>query len=98
MKVSVDKRVEKVLRTFSAIDRSRIDKVVELFQEQGFTLGEKYLKKLTKSIWELRPGRIRVLFGMVESEMIIVNVFMKKSMKTPNQEIILAERRIRDYI
>ena len=98
MRVSVDKRIEKILRNFSRPDRARIDKVVELFLDKGFLLSEIHLKKLTRAIWELRAGRIRLLFGLVENEAIIVNAFIKKTAKTPLPEIRLAERRLADYI
>ena len=65
MKVNIDKRVKKILYSFSETDRARINKVVELFTDKGFSLSEIYLKKLSKNIWELRPGRVRLLFGTI---------------------------------
>lgn len=98
MKVSVDKRVKKTLDGLSKVDSAKVNRVVELFSEKGFIIGEPYLKKLNKSIWELRPGRVRMLFGIVDEEVIIVNVFIKKTAKTPLKEIRLAESRLRNYI
>ncbi len=56
IKVSVDRRVEKILDGFSKIEQSRIARTVKLFQDSGFLLDQRYLKKLTNKIWELRPG------------------------------------------
>lgn len=44
-----------------------------------------------------RPGNIRVLFGFADNVMIIVNIFKKKTQKTPLQEIKLAENRLKEY-
>lgn len=96
--VQTDKRVEKILHNFSKKERARIDKIVELFSDHGFRLNEVYLKKLNNQIWELRPGNIRLLFGVVDREAIIVHVFLKKTMKTPRREIELAQRRLVEYL
>ena len=98
MKVSTDRRTEKLLNRLSRPERARIARVVGLFSEKGFLLSELYLKKLTRSIWELRAGNIRLLFGIVENEAIIVNVFLKKTAKTPLKEIKLAEKRLVEYL
>lgn len=98
MKISSDKRVEKTLETLSRVEEARVDRLVQLFTEKGFYLDQRYLKKLTSKIWELRPGKIRLLFGIVEGEAIIVNVFTKKTNKTPLRELKLSERRLLEYI
>ena len=98
MKVSVDPRIERPLQRFSKQERAKIAQVVHLFSSGGFGLGEKHLKKLTRNIWELRPGNTRLLFGVVQNRAMIVNVFMKKTNKTPPREIELAERRLAEYL
>lgn len=98
MKVSTDRRTEKLLNRLSRPERARVARVVGLFSEKGFSLSEIYLKKLTKLIWELRAGNVRLLFGVVESEAIIINIFLKKTAKTPLKEIDLANRRLMEYL
>lgn len=98
MKVRVDERIRKVMSSFSQEEESRIDRVVELFTEKGFLLTEVHLKKLIKSTWELRAGNVRLLFGIVGDEAIIVNVFVKKTQQTPKKEIDLALRRLKEYL
>lgn len=98
MKVSSDKRIKKFLYGLPKSERSRIDKLVELFTEKGFSLSQTHLKKITKRIWELRPGNVRILLGIVEKEVIILNAFIKKTAKTPVKEIEIAERRLKDYL
>lgn len=97
-KVHVDKRIRKKIAQFSRSDKVKIARITELFSERGFLLSEIYLKKLSDTIWELRPGRIRLLFGAIGNDAVIVNVFMKKTMKTPRKEIEIAERRFTEYL
>lgn len=97
MNVISDKRTEKFLENLTETDRARINRTVQFFEEEGFLLDTRYLKKLTSRIWELRPGRIRLLFGVVKGEAIVVNAFMKKTQKTPLKELKLAERRLTEY-
>lgn len=98
IKVSADKRIEQFLKKLSKEDRARVNRTVKFFEDKGFLLDERYLKKLTKSIWELRPGRVRLLFGVVNDEAIFVNGFLKKTQKTPKKEIDLAFNRIKRYL
>lgn len=97
-KVSADKRIEQFLERLSKEDKARVNRTVQLFKDKGFLLDERYLKKLNKVIWELRPGRIRLLLGIVSNEAIVVNAFMKKTQKTPKKEIDLATTRLRRYL
>jgi len=64
-----------------------------------------YFKKLvgTNDIWEVRVqfgGNIFRLLGFFDKENVVVltNGFAKKSQKTPEQEIVLAEQRKQDYL
>ena len=98
MEVLIDARVEKFLESLSLIERGRIQGYTDLFVENKFLLRGKYLKKLKNNIWELRPGNIRVLFGIVDGDMRLVNIFKKKTQKTPKQEIKIAEDRLKEYI
>lgn len=97
-KVSNDPRVDREIRSLSKQDSARIVRAIELFKEGGFNLTELYLKKLTRNLWELRIGKWRLLFGLVKNEAIIVNLFLKKTQKTPKKEIKLALQRLKEYL
>jgi phage-related protein len=65
-------------------------------------VGMPLCKSLGQGIWELRSGlpgnRIsRVLFGFVDGRLVAVHAFVKKTQKTPNEEIALARRRLREF-
>lgn len=95
--ITSDKRIGKFLEKLSEGDKARVNRIVQFFGEKGFLLDIRYLKKLSDKIWELRPGRIRLLFGVVGGEAIVVNAYMKKTQKTPLTELKLAERRLAEY-
>lgn len=98
MKIRTDPRVAKTIRSLPEKDNSEIVQVVELFRDYGFQLTIHDLKKLTRNLWELRVNRYRLLFGMVNNEVIIVHIFLKKTQKTPKKEIELAKRRLTQTI
>ncbi|OGY23012.1 MAG: hypothetical protein A2172_03430 [Candidatus Woykebacteria bacterium RBG_13_40_15] len=93
----VDKRVNQFVETLADTDQGRIVGYFDLFNQYQFTLPGKYLKKLDKNLWELRPGNIRLILGKVKSRIIVVNAFKKKSQKTPKNEIETAKKRLGEY-
>ncbi|MBI4091862.1 MAG: type II toxin-antitoxin system RelE/ParE family toxin [Candidatus Levybacteria bacterium] len=97
MEVIIDDRVKRVVKSFSDADQARIRGYTNLFREQKFILSGKYLKKLKNNLWELRPGKIRVLFGILNQTMVIVHVYKKQTQKIPLQEIKTAGNRIKEY-
>lgn len=97
MKVIYHPKVEDTIRSLSDKDRSRVIKLIDLFLEYKFSLSQLYLKKITKNIWELRPGNYRLLFGIVDKNVAVVTVFKKQTKKTPKKEIKLALARLKEY-
>jgi phage-related protein len=59
------------------------------------------IKLLGKHIWEVRStldNRIaRILFFIVHGEIILLHAFIKKTQKTPPQEIETALKRMKKY-
>ena len=57
------------------------------------------VRKLDAKLWEVRsrlPGRIaRVMFTSAEDRMILLHGFIKKSQKTPMEDLELAKNRLR---
>lgn len=77
----------------------KINMYIDLLSEYGLALSESYIKKIDKEIWELRPLRDRILFASwYNNKFVLLNVFMKKTRKTPIAEIAKAKRLLRDYI
>jgi phage-related protein len=65
----------------------------------GWPLGMPLVRKLEKGLWEVRsrlPNRIaRVIFTSGESRMVLLHGFIKKSQKTPQEDLELARTRLR---
>lgn len=97
MKVSYDPKVKRFIDSINKRHNSDVIKVVDMLRDYGFNLTVDYLKKLIMNLWELRAGRYRLIFGLVEDEAIIVNIFYKKTRKTPIKEIRLALKRLKKY-
>ena len=65
----------------------------------GWPLGMPLVRKLDRGLWEVRirlpDGIARIMFTAGESRMILLHGFIKKSQKTPPQEMALAKTRLR---
>lgn len=65
----------------------------------GWPLGMPLVRKLDAGLWEVRsrlPDRIaRVIFTAGEGRMILLHGFIKKSQKTPREDLELAKMRLR---
>ena len=83
----------------SKIKFGKIVSYIRKLSENGFSLGNKYIKYLNNNIWELRPLRDRILFAYVDNNtFILLSIFMKKTEKTPKREIEKAKRMLKDYM
>ncbi len=97
MEIVYHPEVEKAIRSMPNKQGAGILRVVNLFVTYRFGLTQLFLKKINKEIWELRAGRYRLLFGILNEDAIIVSMFMKKTQKTPRQLIETAIRRLKIY-
>ena len=64
----------------------------------GWPLGMPLVRKMGKELWEVRihlDGRIaRVLFTTMDGVMVLLHGFIKKSVKTPADDLETAKRRM----
>ncbi len=93
MKVRYIKTTEDFVRKLSVSDIARVYRIRNLFEEGGFNIGPKYVKKVSSIIWEIRAGRIRLLLYIREQTAYCVHAFYKKTQKLPKRDLDLAERR-----
>jgi len=67
----------------------------------GWPLGMPLIRKMDKNLWEVRSslpdGIARVLFTVDGSQMILLHGFIKKSNKTPLNELKTATVRLGNY-
>jgi phage-related protein len=78
--------------------RASFQRIVELIQTHGLErIREPYLKHLEGSLWEMRlkggSGIARAIYvTAVGMRIVVVHVFIKKTQKTPRQEIAQARK------
>ena len=67
----------------------------------GWPLGMPLIRKMSKNLWEVRSslsdGIARVFFTVDGSQMILLHGFIKKSNKTPQNELNTAMTRLANY-
>lgn len=82
----------------SRINFNKIRDYIKILSEYGVSVGEPYVKHLMDEIWELRPLRNRILFFAFDGESyVLLSHFIKKTQKTPKQEIEKAKRLMNNY-
>lgn len=78
---------------------AKIVSYIRMLRENGLALGVPYIKHLEGEIWELRPLRDRILFAYIKNDkFILLNMFLKKTQKTPKREIEKAKNLLKDYM
>ena len=94
--------VKEFLDSLDVKMRAKFLMEIKLLEEKGNQLREPYSKPLRDGIFELRAkvgtDISRVLyFFYYEGKIVLTNGFVKKTRKTPAEEILLAEKRRTDY-
>lgn len=83
----------------SRIKYSKIIAYIRLLKQEGTRIGKPYVKHLMDDIWELRPLRDRILFAYYkDKEFVLLSVFIKRTQKTPRNEIIKAKKLLKDFL
>ena len=95
--------VEDFINSLDVKMRAKTYGLLKILQEKGNMLREPYSKHLEDGIFELRckvgSNITRILyFFYYEGKIVLTNGFVKKTRKTPQEEINLAKERRADYI
>jgi phage-related protein len=84
--------------------KTKILEVVDYLQEFGFHLPTSYLRRMsgTQKLWELRvkyrSKQYRLFLAKwSETTIIMLHIMIKKTQKTPRQEIETAQQRLQSY-
>ena len=94
--------VDKELAALPVAMRARFVRICELIEAAGLErVGAPYIRHLTGRLWEMRmkgrDGTARALYVTVQRKrVVVVRAFIKKTRKTPRQEIDLALRRAKE--
>lgn len=81
------------------IKRQKILTYIQALATYGTRIGLPYVKHLEDDLWELRPLSDRVFFFLwKEGKLVLLHPFVKKSQKTPANEIKKAKKEINDFL
>ena len=89
------------LRNLEESDRQALGQDLMRVQYR-WPVGMPLCRSLGGGLWEVRstlPSRniARVIFGVVESRLVVLHGFIKKSQKTPGEDLALARRRYGEF-
>lgn len=96
---------EEIKETLDALPpdlRASFQRIVELIQAHGLErIREPYLKHLEGTLWKMRlkgrSGIARAVYVTASGmRIVIVHVFVKKTQKTPRQEIVQALKKAKE--
>lgn len=92
--------VREWLKALDAEDRKVIGEDIATV-EYGWPIGMPICRPLGQGLWEvrstLRNNRIaRVIFGIVRNQMILLHGFIKKTQQTPDEDLSLARKRLKE--
>jgi len=92
--------VREFLKKLDKVDRTIIGEDIKDV-EFSWPIGMPLCRALGKGLWEVRSeltqGRIaRVLFCVHESHMVLLHAFIKKTQKTPDADLNLAMKRMKE--
>lgn len=94
---------DKEIKELPAKLQAKFLHVAELIEDFGpHKLSEKHVKHLRGKLWEMRlrgqQGIVRAIYFAVKGrKLIVVRAFIKKTEKTPQREIELAEQRMDQF-
>ncbi|MDR0854268.1 MAG: type II toxin-antitoxin system RelE/ParE family toxin [Clostridiales Family XIII bacterium] len=101
-KTPVWEHMQGLLKTQGKDNRLNYHKIIDyirVLRDNGKDAGQPYIKHLQGDIWELRPLRNRILFAVWDEEefgFVLLHIFMKQTRKTPQRDIDIALRRLRE--
>jgi phage-related protein len=89
--------VREWLKNLSRGDRKTIGEDIKTLQF-GWPIGMPLARKMGNDLWELRStlssGIARTFFTIFQSKIVLLHGFVKKSQKTPANELATAKRRL----
>jgi phage-related protein len=97
-----DVKIMKSIRQWPVYISAKFTRIVDLIEEFGpENIGMPHIKALGQGLFEIRVKAVegigRAFFCIVKGKVIIIlNEFIKKTQKTPQKEIDLAKKRMRE--
>lgn len=92
-------RVKSATNKDARIQFRQMGLYIELLQNNGTNLPKNITKHIQDDIWELRPGKNRILYFFYSDDVyVLLHCFRKKTKKTPPGEIVKAKFERDDYL
>jgi phage-related protein len=92
-------QVQDFLNGLLPSEQAAVGHHLALLRDFGVLLTEPYVRHIDDDLWEIRPGRIRILyFAHTNRQFILVHAYYKKSNKMPLRELETARRRRADFL
>jgi phage-related protein len=70
--------------------------------QKVWPMGAPLIKPLEHKIWEIRSripsGTVRIIFTVRSEHIVLLHAFMKKTQKTPKQELEIARKRLKEWV
>ena len=87
------------INSLSSKDKAKVNNTLRLLEEFGTNLGMPHARRIEGRLWELRPGDNRLFYCLyMKQKFVILHGFRKQSMKTPEKEIAIALRRMKEIL
>ena len=88
------------LKGLSGVDRREIGQDIATV-EYGWPVGMPVCRPLGQGLWEVRSNlsgnrTARVIFCILQGRMVLLHGFVKKTQKTPDEDLALARRRMKE--
>ena len=81
------------------VNRDKILAYIGALEQYGTRIGLPVVKHIDGSLWELRPLANRIFFFYwKDNKFVLLHHFIKKTQKTPPQEIETARAKLKDFI
>lgn len=79
--------------------RAEVDAVLKDLQEHGLDAPLVSLRKIQGKLWEIRIGKTRIFYVMIEIDtMVLLHAYKKQSQQAPRHEIETALHRMRELL
>lgn len=99
--INFDQDLEDFIDSLDRDTYSRVLKTTDLLRTFGQMLRMPYSKALGSGLFELRirgQREIRIFYAFYNQEAVLLHGFSKKTQKTPNKEIALAQDKLKELL
>lgn len=97
MEIKIEREVEEFVMKLEKSTIAKVLRTIDLLEQFSHQLGMPHSKKVKSGFFELRirgHQEVRIFYTFQKREIILLHGFVKKSQKTPQQEINKAARKL----